>query len=132
MEEELRRCIESQRSRGFTYSIDLVEEVYELLLKGKRRRTIARRLGIAQSTVYNIVSAIMQCGGVVMKKKKTIEIEKKITAGTRRENSDKPRNSDKPKMQEPYVQKEELMQKEEPSYVQDNPWLAILQNAKKK
>jgi len=122
----LRRCIESQRSRGFTYSIDLVEEVYELLLKGKRRRTIARRLGIAQSTVYNIVSAIMQCGGVVMKKKKTIEVEKKVTAGTRRENSDKPRNNDKPKMQEPY------MQKEEPSYVQDNPWLAILQNAKKK
>jgi len=122
----LRRCIESQRSRGFTYSIDLVEEVYELLLKGKRRRTIARRLGIAQSTVYNIVSAIMQCGGVGMKKKKTIEIEKKVTAGTRRENSDKPRNNDKPKMQEPYVQKEE------PSYVQDNPWLAILQNAKKK
>ena len=73
MEEELRRCIESQRGRGFTYSIDLVEEVYELLLKGRRRRTIARRLGVAQSTVYNIVSAIMQCDGVpVVKKKKTV------------------------------------------------------------
>jgi len=71
--EELRRCIESRRSKGFTYSIDLVEEVYKLLLQGKRRRTIARRLGVAQSTVYNIVSAIMQCDGVpVEKKKKTV------------------------------------------------------------
>jgi len=127
MEEELRRCIESQRSRGFTYSIDLVEEVYELLLKGRRRRTIARRLGVAQSTVYNIVSAIMQCGGVpVAKKKKSHigKIEKKVPAGIGREN-DKPKNSDK-KMSQEYVQKEE------PSYVQDNPWLAILQNTKKK